>query len=112
MKPMRKTRRFEGAAVMKKISRGAGRAIYCFFTRILPLKDCSSIEEEPAWEVPAKERPGLRTNVLCSLAVSGKSFWTVPETDCALRSTDAVSGRVTLITRSEERRVGKECRSR
>src|SRR5947209_20006638 len=30
---------------------------YCFFTRILPLKDCNSIEDDPELEVPTRERP-------------------------------------------------------
>jgi len=32
---------------------------YCFFTRILPLMDWSSTEDEPELEVPAKERPWI-----------------------------------------------------
>src|SRR5215469_17393734 len=70
---------------------------YCFFTRILPLNDSSSTEDEPELEVPAKERPWSGTKVMWDLAWRGKLFSTEPRNDRAVRSTDALSGRVTSI---------------
>src|SRR5579871_2940826 len=68
--------------------------IYCFFTRILPLKDWSSTEDEPELEVPAKERPCWGTKVLWVFSCKGKAFSTVPLVDRAVRSTEAVGGSV------------------
>src|ERR1700731_2224892 len=73
------------------------REVYCFFTRILPLKDWSSTEDEPELEVPAKERPCWGTKELCDFCCSGKAFSTCPLVERAVRSTDAVAGRVTSI---------------
>src|SRR4029077_7147876 len=70
---------------------------YCFFTRILPLKDWSSTEDEPQLEVPAKELPCLGTKELWGLSCKGKAFSTGPVVDRAVRSTDAVGGRVTSM---------------
>src|SRR5580765_4485228 len=70
---------------------------YCFFTRILPLKDWSSTEDEPELEVPAKERPCLGTKELWLFSCKGKAFSTVPLVERAARSTEAVVGRVTSI---------------
>src|SRR5436309_3853266 len=70
---------------------------YCFFTRILPLKDCNSIEDDPELEVPTRERPVEGTKVLWSFCWRGKSFSTVPVRERAVRSTEAFWGRVTSI---------------
>src|SRR5205085_3731044 len=70
---------------------------YCFFTRILPLKDCNSIEDDPELEVPTKERPVEGTNVLWSFCWRGKSFSTDPVMERAVRSTDAFWGRATWM---------------
>src|SRR5579864_2098342 len=94
MNPMRKTLRVGAVGPIKL---RVLPAFYCFFTRILPLKDWSSTEDDPELEVPAKERPALGTKELWALSVSGKSFCTDPLTERAERSNDAVSGRVTSM---------------
>src|SRR5579864_6206779 len=72
-------------------------ANYCFFTRILPLNDCRSTDDDPEWEVPAKERPAWGTNEVWVFCVRGKSFCTDPLTDRAERSNEAASGSTTSM---------------
>src|SRR5258708_2828010 len=100
MNPMRNTRRVRAARaihhVFEILDRGVA-AFYCFFTRILPLKDWSSTEDEPEREVPVKELPALVTNEVWDFVCRGKSFTTVPLTERAERSTEAVWGKVTSI---------------
>src|SRR5262245_37873632 len=91
--PMRMTPRVESARDINQLL----ALDYCFFTRILPLKDWSSTEDEPELEVPAKELPALGTNETWLFSWRGKSLTTEPLTERAERSTEAVGGRVTSM---------------
>jgi len=66
--------------------------VYCFLTRILPLKERSWTEEAPVFEVPAKERPWVVENERWDFCLRGKSCSTVPATERAERSTEALVG--------------------
>lgn len=48
-------------------SKRSGKLDYCFLTRILPLNDSSSTEDEPELEVPEKERPWVGEKVMWDL---------------------------------------------
>src|ERR1051326_7928192 len=65
---------------------------YCFFTRILPLIDWSSTEDEPELEVPAKERPWTGGLIWCCFSCKGNSLSTEPVRERAERSTEAEAG--------------------
>jgi len=59
MNPIRHTRRADAFRAIERFYFGVAAALGCFFTRILPLNDWSSTEDEPELDVPEKELPAL-----------------------------------------------------
>src|SRR5512146_1608932 len=72
--------------------------VYCFLTWILPLKERSRTEEDPALAVPANDFPWVVGTELCAAGCRGKSLLTAPWAEVAVISTEAFAGKLTSMS--------------